>query len=93
MPLLSQAAALTLLAGALISPEATEARALASPSPAEGTPPLHDGLASASAEVEDREREPRNVPAMLAGIGFILLAAALWVVVRARSRRDDRPPE
>ncbi|GAB4322209.1 MAG: hypothetical protein Kow0010_02880 [Dehalococcoidia bacterium] len=41
---------------------------------------------------QEREREPRNVPAMLAGIGLILIAIAIWVFIRAWTRRPRRPP-
>lgn len=60
---------------------------------------LHDdvSLASPAAVVSqaadnEPEREPRNVPAMLAGIGLILIAAGIWAFVRARAR-ERRPPE
>lgn len=51
----------------------------------------HTVPAPAQAQQEP-DREPRNVPAMLAGIGLILIAGGIWVLLRAHTRNRRRPP-
>ena len=56
------------------------------------TPSPGNGISVSWQTQQKREREPRNVPAMLAGIGLILIAAAILVLIRAWTRGPRRPP-